>query len=1214
MQHQQHRHQHLQQHRYPQHQFPCTLTDSQEPYLISDRSSTLPCPQNDLIAARVYVPLSPDLGYLEAINAYFVLHPDDPSTAVDSLSENDSQTEDDDEEELQWNKHDSEAHKHDSDAYKHDSYAYKHVTHALAPPDYSRIEDIEPKSGCSSQHPSHMREAICDTDNDSDMDASFQIGTKVERSAFCELSASDATCKIDDNNENGDNRALTSPLSRSQGTDSGYMSLSYNFLDLQFETLANDIAVRSCTAPGHEGTSLPHTITQTDQHSLNDSNDMAIRHEELMRENSMNAPSAPPPLPQPPPPSSSVQPPPPPPPRYPEIDARVFDQVEGEGSDNNIFYAPMENSVLDSTSETYELRPIIAATIVKLIEKLTHQYGMNSGFISDFFLTYRLFMSPVQLCKYLIQRYLWALEQDTESRCVVRIRTFVVIRYWINNYFADDFSTSKSLRFQMASFLDAMRSNPHVQASARDSRIIRNLTELFKYQRKYHRGLAKQSMAADEHNDNTDNDERRTAEVERLEVSTIHRHPEPAVIGLECGAVLRTVHPTTPVKGRHRASTLAGTTSHGSHMLPSLLIALTNLPWLRLSQSSKPPLQLSEGGAIIVRERRVSTSSIKSNRSGINWSAKMTLGINKLRQKSEDIYQQFVHPISLSQKADNKSCVCWDPEYTGITEHHALNTTRSHPTMRPSVIITSTSREGSISQPFATHAATMGLSSNRPIRRFKSSLSLGQSSPTTMPSPAPSPTKNQFSSNSSRHSRSNSNSSMGYHPNPDCPYHVPCLVTMNREPGQKVQGLRDENDHATLQEALQDDFADLIAQAHSLLMSSTPATSLPPSPAWNYSPWHAASQYHHESASSSAFSYKPFILFYRSQLIAQQLCLLEQHFLEQVRWDELLEMELTKAGRKIRFKNQSSASGCPSKAENERNGMEASNERSNMLCMWVASEVVSTHPIEDRVRVIEKFIRIAQKCYHYRNYNSLIQLVMGLGSSHLCGLRRTWARVSNFEMRVLHDLQDFISPCGNWSIIRKAMGKIDYQETLGENENAQRFSLQSLDSVNISAKEFNTSGRNAANESSHSKLLHHQTPVDKQGCIPFLGLFVFDLTHIAVSPPWYLPPESSSSPGEIHILGGEPSASQSTTAPVAFSGLQEPDPTDIQELMSTGQLLVHFHRFQLIAKTIKWFTAFQRRPQKYTFPVDNTLYSKCFLLRVLSNEQVRELADNCEPE
>lgn len=47
---------------------------------------------------------------------------------------------------------------------------------------------------------------------------------------------------------------------------------------------------------------------------------------------------------------------------------------------------------------------------------------LDSGFMADFFLTYRLFMSPVQLCKYLIQRYLWALEEDTEFRCVIRVR------------------------------------------------------------------------------------------------------------------------------------------------------------------------------------------------------------------------------------------------------------------------------------------------------------------------------------------------------------------------------------------------------------------------------------------------------------------------------------------------------------------------------------------------------------------------------------------------------------------------------------------------------------------------------------------------------------------------------------------------------------------------------------------------------------------------
>ncbi|KAF9980967.1 hypothetical protein BGZ65_004467, partial [Modicella reniformis] len=171
----------------------------------------------------------------------------------------------------------------------------------------------------------------------------------------------------------------------------------------------------------------------------------------------------------------------------------------------------------------------------------------------------------------------------------------------------------------------------------------------------------------------------------------------------------------------------------------------------------------------------------------------------------------------------------------------------------------------------------------------------------------------------------------------------------------------------------------------------------------------------------------------------------------------------------------------------------------------------------------------------YRNFNSLIQLVMGLGCSHLSGLRRTWSRVGSYEMRVLEDLQYFISPCGNWRVLRKAMNKVGYHEVFGEGDH--RVSHQATD--------------------------------------------------------------NSFSPGTISAITAR---------------LQAPDSNDLQELLSTGTLLVHFYRFQLIAKTIKWFMAFQRRPQKYMFPVDSTLYSKCFLLRVLTNDRVRELADHCERE
>lgn len=99
-----------------------------------------------------------------------------------------------------------------------------------------------------------------------------------------------------------------------------------------------------------------------------------------------------------------------------------------------------------------------------------------------------------------------------------------------------------------------------------------------------------------------------------------------------------------------------------------------------------------------------------------------------------------------------------------------------------------------------------------------------------------------------------------------------------------------------------------------------------------------------------------------------------------------------------------------------------------------------------------------------------MQLVMGLGSSPLCGLRRTWARVGNYEMRVLQDLQDFISPFGNWSDLRKAMNQVGYQETsaaagsnsgAGENSGHQRLSLQGSDAFSSS---IHATGKNHLNE------------------------------------------------------------------------------------------------------------------------------------------------------
>ena len=259
-----------------------------------------------------------------------------------------------------------------------------------------------------------------------------------------------------------------------------------------------------------------------------------------------------------------------------------------------------------------------------------------------------------------------------------------------------------------------------------------------------------------------------------------------------------------------------------------------------------------------------------------------------------------------------------------------------------------------------------------------------------------------------------------------------------------------------------------------------------------------------------------------------------------------------------------------------------------------------------------------------------MQLVMGLGSSPLCGLRRTWARVGSYEMRVLQDLQDFISPFGNWSDIRKAMNQVGYQETFatagssaGERKGHQRLSVQGSDvfssSIHATGKTFlnedniscndlfqqihghslvtpslqlgqdangTSSTIHSQTEPGHSKYLQYQAPLDRQGCIPFLGLFVFDLTHIAVSPSWFLPQAASSSDSSSFSslmngpvseenngtsvengMGSVPPTPMKANHMATAAWLEAPESKDLQDLLPSGTLLVHFYRYQLIGST-----------------------------------------------
>lgn len=92
------------------------------------------------------------------------------------------------------------------------------------------------------------------------------------------------------------------------------------------------------------------------------------------------------------------------------------------------------------------------ATLRALIVQLTSPEVVDYNLICDFFLTYRVFVKAEQVLRLLLTRLIWSLQYINSPVTVnnkigklVLLRTFVVLRHWIINYYSDDFAKDPQL-------------------------------------------------------------------------------------------------------------------------------------------------------------------------------------------------------------------------------------------------------------------------------------------------------------------------------------------------------------------------------------------------------------------------------------------------------------------------------------------------------------------------------------------------------------------------------------------------------------------------------------------------------------------------------------------------------------------------------------------------------------------------------------------------
>eukprot|EP00026_Physarum_polycephalum_P003905 Phypoly_transcript_03922.p1 GENE.Phypoly_transcript_03922~~Phypoly_transcript_03922.p1 ORF type:complete len:658 (+),score=80.30 Phypoly_transcript_03922:101-2074(+) len=96
-------------------------------------------------------------------------------------------------------------------------------------------------------------------------------------------------------------------------------------------------------------------------------------------------------------------------------------------------------------------------------------------------------------------------------------------------------------------------------------------------------------------------------------------------------------------------------------------------------------------------------------------------------------------------------------------------------------------------------------------------------------------------------------------------------------------------------------------------------------------------------------------------------------------------------------------------------------DRCNEVAYWVATEIVMTPNQKQRISVLAKFIDIAEICYEIRNWNTLMELMVGLNLGCVTRLKKTWEGLPKHATATFENLTKLTSSSSNYTHYREAL-------------------------------------------------------------------------------------------------------------------------------------------------------------------------------------------------
>jgi len=255
----------------------------------------------------------------------------------------------------------------------------------------------------------------------------------------------------------------------------------------------------------------------------------------------------------------------------------------------------------------------------------------------------------------------------------------------------------------------------------------------------------------------------------------------------------------------------------------------------------------------------------------------------------------------------------------------------------------------------------------------------------------------------------------------------------------------------------------------------------------------------------------PFILACDSQILAQQMTIVEQSALTEIEWTDLVDMRWDSKSANVLDWAEYMAK------HDDARGIDVVITRFNLIVKWALSEIVLTQDIEERACVLSKLIHIAAHARRLHNYATMLQITLALMSTSCTRLKRTWDLVPGPDKSLLKHMESLAQPIRNFNDLRVEMESTDLST----------------------------------------------------GCIPFIGLYVHDLTY------------NAQKPAEIQIEeGGEP--------------------------------LINFERFRTAATIIKGLLRLIDASLRYDFEPIHGIIERCLWMSALTDDRIDFLSRSLE--